>query len=76
MFDNDMTETVLNSSVNECQAKLCLISDYLERFKIQDVRILAPIHDIERCVDMMGHALGMHDKDHSDDFKENSGGLR
>ena len=57
MIDPDMAENVLSSSVCECQIKLSLISDYLERFKIQDVRILAPIHDIERCVDMMAHAL-------------------
>ena len=57
MIDSEATENVLHSSVNECHAKLSLISDYLERFKIQDVRILAPIHDIERCVDMMEHAL-------------------
>jgi hypothetical protein len=57
MIGPDMGEKVLSSSVCECQIKLSLISDYIERFKIQDVRILAPIHDIERCVDMMAHAL-------------------
>ena len=57
MIDSDIVEKVLNNSVNECQTKLCLISDYFDRFKIRDVRILAPIHDIERCVDMMSHAL-------------------
>lgn len=57
MINSDIAESVFNSSINECQAKLYLISDYFERFKIQDVRILAPIHDIERCVEMMAHAL-------------------
>ncbi len=57
MIDPDIAEKVLSSSVNECQAKLCLVADYLERFKIHDARIVAPINDIERCVDMMAHAL-------------------
>ena len=64
MIDSEMTENVLHSSVNECHAKLCLILDYFERFKIKDVRILAPIHDIERCIDMMSHVL---QKDGQDD---------
>ena len=57
MIEPDMAEKVLTSSIGECQTKLCLISDYLERFNIQDIRIVAPINDIERCVDMMAHAL-------------------
>ena len=64
MLDSNAAENVLNSSVNECQVKLSLISDYFDRFKIQDVRILAPIHDIERCVDMMSHAL--HENEEED----------
>ena len=74
MFEDDMKEKAFHSLVCESHAKLSLITDYLERFKIEDVRIVAPIRDIERCVDMMGHALGMCDQDHHDDFRENIGG--
>ncbi len=60
MIDSESTK-VIHSSINECHVKLSLISDYLERFKIQDARIVAPIHDIERCVDLMQHVLHMDD---------------
>ena len=44
-------------TVSECQAKMELIDDYLERFKIKDMRIVAPIRDIERYVMVMAHLL-------------------
>ena len=57
MNNSDDVNDILHSSVGECQAKLFLISDYLERFKIKDMRIMSPIRDIERCVEMMAHVL-------------------
>lgn len=50
-------EEILHSAVDECHAKLEIVNDYLERFKISDNRLVAPIHDIERCVDMMYHVM-------------------
>lgn len=35
-------EKALESNVGECQTKLELVHDYLERFQIKDSRILAP----------------------------------
>ena len=45
----DVIQEQLNNSINECQIKLSLIDDYLERFQIEDARLVAPIKDIERC---------------------------
>ena len=50
-------EQVIHGNVAECQAKLELVNDYLERFQIRDNRILAPIYDIERCIYTMVHFL-------------------
>jgi len=57
MTSSKNEEGILHSSVNECDIKLSLVTDYLERFKIQDMRLVAPIKDLERCVQMMQHAL-------------------
>ena len=54
-------EKALESSVGECQTKLELVNDYLERFQIKDSRLLAPILDIERCVCAMVYLLNGHD---------------
>ena len=54
---------IIESAVGECQVKLGLITDYLERFHISDARITAPIKDIERCVDVMTHILYDYQKD-------------
>ena len=60
-------EKALESSVGECQTKLELVNDYLQRFKIKDSRILAPIYDIERCIHMMMHLL--HDNHGEDELQ-------
>ena len=56
-------ENALESSVGECQTKLELVNDYLERFKIKDSRLRAPIYDIERCIALMVHLLHHHSGD-------------
>ena len=55
-------DDILHSTVAECHAKMELITDYLERFKIVDNRLVAPIHDIERCIDVMHHMMHEHGK--------------
>ena len=64
-MDPKDVDEILHGAVAECNAKLELITDYLERFKISDNRLVAPIHDIERCVDMMTHL--MHHKEMGDE---------
>ena len=56
-MDHEDLDKVLQSTVAECCIKLELITDYIERFKISDNRLVAPIHDIERCVDVMTHIM-------------------
>ncbi len=58
MNDNEFHK-FLEMNVAECQTKLELINDYLERFKITDARLRAPVFDIERCVRIITHL--MHD---------------
>ena len=60
MNPGDIDEAI-ESNVGECQAKLDLVNDYLERFKIMDNRILSPIKDIERCIHIMVLLLQHHD---------------
>jgi len=48
---------MIMSAVVEATAKMALIRDYIERFKISDVRIIAPIQDIDRCVCVLDHIL-------------------
>ena len=48
---------MIMSAVIEATTKMALIRDYIERFEISDVRILAPIHDIDRCVCVLDHIL-------------------
>jgi mRNA-degrading endonuclease RelE of RelBE toxin-antitoxin system len=68
-------QDMLENTVNECQVKMELINDYLGRFKISDTRILAPIHDIERCVSVLSHILHRHDEgDHCGAPSEKPGG--
>jgi len=55
---HDMDQELLHDSINECRVKLSLIDDYLERFQIEDVRLLAPIKDVQRCIAMMHHTMG------------------
>ena len=55
---HDVDQEMLHNSITECQVKLSLIDDYLERFQIEDVRLLAPIRDIQRCVSVMHHTMG------------------
>ena len=59
-------DKIVRSAVDECNAKLDIINDYLDRFKISDNRLVAPIHDIERCIETMHHILHYHggDKHH------------
>ncbi len=67
MNDNEFHK-FLEMNVAECQTKLELINDYLERFKITDARLRAPIFDVERCVGIITHL--MHDYQvGSNDFK-------
>ena len=54
----DVDQELIHDSINECRVKLSLIDDYLERFQIEDVRLLAPIKDVQRCVAMMHHTMG------------------
>ena len=61
-MNSDDVNMIIDSSVCECQIKLELLNDYLERFRIRDARITAPIKDIERCVDVMVHVLHDHQK--------------
>ena len=68
---NSELKKVLQSTVCECESKISLINDYLERFKISDVRITAPIWDVERCVGVMKHILGDHE--HNSDESERAG---
>ncbi len=66
MEHGDIDE-ILHGAVAECNAKMELITDYLERFKIKDNRLVAPIHDIERCIEVMHHVMnekGMGDESH------------
>ena len=64
MMNSDELGKMLEGTVSECQAKMTLVNDYLDRFKIQDLRIVAPIRDIERCIDVMLHMLYGHGLDH------------
>ena len=64
MMNSDELGKMLEGTVSECQAKMTLVNDYLDRFKIQDMRIVAPIRDIERCIDVMLHMLYGHGLDH------------
>jgi len=61
-MDHQDIDEILHSAVSECHVKLEIITDYLERFKISDNRLVAPIHDIERCVDMMHHLMHHDEK--------------
>ena len=54
---NEGEMKMIMSAVIEATAKMALIRDYIERFKISDVRILAPIQDIDRCVCVLDHIL-------------------
>ncbi len=54
---NEEEMKIIMSAVIEATAKMALIRDYIERFKISDVRILAPIEDIDRCVCVLDHIL-------------------
>ena len=56
-MNNDKELKAIMSVVAEATAKMTLIQDYIERFKISDVRILAPIQDVERCVCVLDHIL-------------------
>jgi len=58
-MNNDEFHRILEMNVAECQTKLELINDYLERFRITDTRLRAPIFDVERCVGIITHL--MHD---------------
>ena len=52
---------IIESAVGECQVKLGLITDYLERFHITDPRITAPLFDVERCIGVIMHVIYDHD---------------
>jgi len=56
-MNSDEFHKILEMNVAECQTKFELINDYLERFKINDARLTAPIFDIERCVSIMIHLI-------------------
>jgi len=70
MMNSDQLGKMLEGNVSECEAKLSLVNDYLERFKIQDLRIVAPIRDIERCVHIMIHLLYGHGSGHDPNGSE------
>ena len=56
MTNEEELKTIM-SAVMEATAKMALVHDYIERFKISDVRIIAPIQDIDRCVRVLDHIL-------------------
>jgi len=56
MNSDEELKTIM-SVVAEATAKMILIQDYVDRFKISDIRILAPIQDVERCVTVLDHIL-------------------
>jgi len=56
MTNEEELKTIM-SAVIEATAKMALIHDYIKRFRISDVRILAPIQDIDRCVRVIDHIL-------------------
>ena len=56
MMGSEEVDEVVRSAVDERNAKLDIINNYLDRFKISDNRLVAPIHDIERCVETMHHS--------------------
>lgn len=37
-------------AISEAEIKLMLVQDYLQRFQITDVRLVAPLKDIDRCI--------------------------
>ena len=47
----------LAATIGEGVAKLGLIHDYIDRFEIKDMRIIAPILDIERVLCTCGHVV-------------------
>jgi len=56
MSSDEQMKTIL-LVVGEVAAKMILIQDYIERFKISDVRLLAPLQDVDRCVSVLCHIL-------------------
>ena len=62
-MNSDELKNVLLSNIGECQTKLELINDYLERFQIRDSRITAPVFDIDRCISMMVHIIDHENSD-------------
>jgi len=57
MMNSEELGKMLEGTISECEAKMSLVNDYLDRFKIQDMRIVAPVRDIERCIHVMLHML-------------------
>ena len=56
----------LLSAISEAEAKMILVQDYLDRFKISDMRLLAPVHDIDRCISHVCHIISTHIFDDGD----------
>jgi len=63
MNSDDEKKTIM-SVVEEATEKMVLIKDYVIRFKISDVRILAPIQDVNRCIWILDNIL--NNKSHED----------
>ena len=61
---------ILHSNICECETKLELIRDYLQRFQILDSRLVAPIFDVHRCVEIMMHVIHDHDSGNTE-FSDN-----
>ena len=70
MEDRKNPISILARQIDECEAKMELVQDYIERFKIKDIRIVAPILDIERCITFMAIIID-HEQGHSGVALEN-----
>ena len=51
---------MLAENIGECDTKLELVNDYLQRFKITDPLLTSPIMDIERCISFLKHFVQFH----------------
>jgi len=69
MEDRKNPISILERQIHECEAKIELVHDYIERFKIKDIRIVAPILDIDRCIHFMAIIVD-HENGHPGESKE------
>ena len=69
MNQNDNHMNILRDSIGECKTKMELVNDYLNRFKISDIRLVAPLLDVERCLNVVLHILSHDDNPDALDSK-------